>query len=608
MIVELRAGQRGRLRRLLILIPALMLLGACQAGGTISSTATPKSVNFPVLLPTLADAGEIAPRATPDLAQLPLLAAHLQRVQTALSQPIPILTLTEGLDEAQTQAQKLAVNDSRFQGYLRDQKTQAPLRNEVFGVYPLRASDITPQIAACATNPCYRVELYNYAMNFYLAAVVDLKQNAVLNVFGFENTQPDIPDALTQIAIEIATNSPEVKHTLENSSQTKGAIMANTKTALNGTVCERARHLCVAPTFVVGDQALWAIVDLTDGRLVGTRWTDVGRTRSITEKELQNDSILRHYCQQETALEQDGWRMNYMLTSSDGLRISGVSFQDVPILQSAKLVDWHVSYSVPDGFGYSDAVGCPVFSQAAVIAVQPPSVEPIEVNGEVVGFALKQEFWSELWPQPCNYFYAQRYEFYRDGRFRPVVMSVGRGCGDNGTYRPVTRIAFADGNYTFSQWNGMAWDDWQHEDWRLAADVPATTDGYQFRLRNAAGGYYIEPGIGQFGDGGRGDNAFMYITLHHTDRDEGDADMPTIGPCCNTDYQQGPEKFINATPEPISDSPLVMWYVAQLHNDDTPGAEYCWAETVPENGLYIPREYPCLSGPMFVPLTAVSAP
>ena len=614
MIMQPRAEQRQQwerimpLARLLIFTAALILLGACQPAGTTTSTATPNAVNFPVLLPTLVDVGQIAPRATPDLAQLPLLAAYLQRVQAALSQPVPILTLTDGLDAAQTQAQQLAVNDSRFHDYLRDQKTQAPLRNEIFGVYPLRASDITEQVAACATDTCYRVEMYNYALNFYLAAVVDLQKQAVLNVFGFENAQPDIPPALTQIAIEIATNAPDVKHAVQNSPTTEGAVMANTKTALNGTVCERARHLCVAPTFVIGDRALWAIVDLTAGTLVGTRWTDVGTTRPVTEKELQNDAILRRYCQQQTLLDQDGWHLYYTLTSSDGLRISDVSFQNTPVIESAKLVDWHVSYSVPEGFGYSDAVGCPVFSQAAVIAVKPPSIEPIEVNGSVVGFALKQDFWSDSWPQPCNYFYAQRYEFYKDGRFRPVVINVGRGCGNNGTYRPVTRIAFAPTNFTFSQWNGTSWEDWQHEDWRLASDVPTEADGYQFRLKNGTGGYYIEPSTGQFGDGGRGDNPYLFVTVHHADQDEGDSDMPTIGPCCNTNYLQGPEKFINATPELLADNALVVWYVAQIHNDDTPGKEYCWADTVPQNGIYVAREYPCPAGPMFVPLSASTTP
>ncbi len=576
------------------------MLTACQLTTDPANPAGISLANLPTLEPTPTDPGLIAPRATPNLEQLPLLAAHLQRVQNMLKQSVPILPLTDGLDKNQQLAQNIAINNQLFQRYVRDEK--GTLRNEIFGVYPVRASDISEKTAACSLSSCYRVEMYNYALNLYTAAIVDLPTATVLNIVGYDNTQPDIPTSLVDIALEIAVNSPEVTKTFGYTPETKDAVMANTKTALNGTTCERSRHLCVAPTFVVDGQALWAIVDLTEGSLVGVRWTSVGSTTPVTEKNLENESIVRLYCQQNTQLERDGWSLNYILTSSDGLRISDVNFQNAPILESAKLVDWHVSYSSAEGFGYSDAVGCPVFSQAAVIAVQPPTVEDILLDGTTVGFALKQEFWSELWPQPCNYFYEQRYEFYTDGRFRPVVSSLGRGCGDDGTYRPVTRLAFAN-PYTFSEWNVSTWKDWTNEGWRLAADGSADQSGNQFRLSSPSGGFYIAPSSGQFADGGRGDNPYVYVTLHHPDVDEGDSDMPTIGPCCNADYQQGPEKFIDAAPEPIADSPLVLWYVPQLHNDDSPGKEYCWANSVLQNGVYVPVDYPCPSGPMFIPIT-----
>jgi len=112
----------------------------------------------------------------------------------------------------------------------------------------------------------------------------------------------------------------------------------------------------------------------------------------------------------------------------------------------------------------------------------------------------------------------------------------------------------------------------------------------------------LEPGNGQFSDAGRGDNAYVYVTRFHADRDEGEADLNTIGPCCNNDYKQGPEKFIEPVPENISGTQLVIWYVAQMKNDDTPGRQYCWAEAYLENGVYKTRTYPCFSGPMFVPV------
>lgn len=590
----------------IIIIFALILLAACQPSAP--NTAVPtgstsqNAVVFPTASPDLSDSAFIAPYLTPDLDQLPLLGAYMQQVQVSLQRPVPILMLSGGLDDAQKQAQTIAVNDNRLLQYTRDAQTGAPLRNEIFGVYPVRASDITAQIPTCTNDTCYRVEMYNYAQNFYLAAFVDLQTQSVVSVLGYENSQPDIPPHLTAVALEIAVNAPEIQQALGYTPETTEALMANTKTALNRTVCERSHHLCVAPTFVLESRAIWAIVDLTVGVLIGIRWTDVGSTTAITEKSLANEAIMHTYCQQETALEQDGWRLNYTLTSSDGLRISDVQFEGKPVLESVKVVDWHVSYSSTDGFGYSDAIGCPVFSQAAVIAMEPPTIEPILEADEITGFALIQGFKSEGWPLACNYYYEQRYEFYKDGRFRPVASNLGRGCGNDGTYRPVTRIVPAGDHYTFSQWDGSAWKNWLMEGWGLAADVPADPQGYQFQYRNETGGYYIVPSTGQFADGGRGDNPYVYITKRHTDRDEGDSDMPTIGPCCNVDYQQGPERFINSTPEAVEDSSLVLWYVAQMHNDDTAGSEYCWAATGLEDGVYVPQKYPCASGPMFIPI------
>ena len=117
----------------------------------------------------------------------------------------------------------------------------------------------------------------------------------------------------------------------------------------------------------------------------------------------------------------------------------------------------------------------------------------------------------------------------------------------------------------------------------------------------------MEPGNGQFGDKGRGDNAYFYVTRLHAHVDEGETDLVSIGPCCNTDYRQGPEKFIDNSPENIENQPLVLWYVAQMKNDDRKGQEYCWAESYLEQGVYKTRAFPCVSGPMFVPVNYTKA-
>lgn len=567
---------------------ACLILSACTA----PASTTP---------PTSTEPGALAPRATLDL---PALATRAAQVQAALNQDPPILLLS-GLDDERRLAQDIAVRDPRFLEDVRDPQTNAPLRSEIFGVYPTRESDYTDSATdACRQAQCYRVEMYNYAKNLTTTAIVDVQSQTSLKVNKIVESQPDLPPALTDLAVQIATNSPEVAEALGFQPGPDAATMANIKTALNRTLCERSRHLCVAPTFIVAGRALWAIVDLTDGALVGVRWTELGASggQPVTEQSLQNEVVSARFCETNTRLERDGWQMDYILTSSDGLRLSDVRLNGQPVLYSAKLVDWHVSYSAAEAFGYSDAIGCPVFSQASVVAFGGPTVTDIRQGDRVVGFALEQTYRSDDWPLPCNYYYEQRYEFYTDGRFRIVAGNVGRGCGDNGTYRPVLRIAMPD-DYTFAQWNGSAWNDWTAEQWTQQDGSPYTTEGYQYRLLNADGqGYTIEPGNGQFGDGGRGDNALVYVTRRFPDRDEGESDLITIGPCCNADYRQGPEKFIEPSPDPIADSPLVIWYVAQLKNDDTPGQEYCWADSVLESGMYVAKEWPCYAGPMFTPI------
>ncbi len=569
------------------------LLRLSVVGGLLAACAT-----TPTPAPTTV--AELLPESAPTV-EVPAFATRLAQVQAALQAPIPVLLL-EGLSQPQQVAQSLAVTDPRVVQYFGDPNTGLAMRNEVFNVHPFRASDVTEATVACQQAECYRVEVYNYAYNLTTVAVVDVTSRVVLAVNYFSDTQPDVNQTHTDLALAIVKATlakPGLAASLGIAPDAANALMASTKTALNDTRCERSRHLCVAPTFVSGDRALWAIVDLTEGRLVGVRWTELGRTsgQPITEQSLQNEVVMRDFCDQTSTLARDGWALSYGLTSSDGLRLAEVRFNDRPVLASAKLVDWHVNYSQSDGFGYSDAVGCPVFSAAAVVALKGP-----EVGDLPGGFALTQEFRSEIWPLPCNYSYQQRYEFYTDGRFRVVVVSLGRGCGTDGTYRPVIRIQPAAEALTFAEWDGAMWQPWAEEGWQLqSAEAAFTPEGYQYRYTDAAGsGYFIEPGRGQFGDGGRGDNAWVYVTRYHADKDEGESDLITIGPCCNTDYQQGPEKFIE--PERIEAAPIVIWYVAQLKNDGEPGREYCWADTVLENGVYVPRVWPCAAGPMFVPV------
>jgi len=534
---------------------------------------------------------------------LAAVSEQLKMNAAVLNSALPIIKL-KGLSNDKASAQDLAIADPQFQANLFDKSSKKAFRNEIFNVYESRPQEVPP---AYQGKVLYKVEMYNYGLNLSTTAMVDVASRKVVSINEAPQSQPDIPTYLKDLAMQIAAHNPQVIAALGYQPNESQALMANTKTALNNSRCERSLHLCVAPTFIKDDKALWVIVDLTEYRVVGIRWTNTGTTGSVkrvSERSLKFDKIMECYCKKVTALQKQSWKLNYVLTTSDGMRISEVYYNDKLIINNAKLVDWHVSYSNTDGFGYSDAVGCPEFSQAAVVAVTEPRVSDIVENGQVLGFALEQNFSSEQWPKPCNYNYLQRYEFYLDGRFRAAAASLGRGCGNNGTYRPVARIDFAGSTNSFSEWDGKQWKDWEKEQWRLQnAQTVYTPEGYQYRiLDNSGTGFYLEPGKGQFHDGGRGDNAYVFVTLKHADKDEGDKDLVTIGPCCNIDYHQGPEKFIEPVAEPIKSTSIVIWYVAQMKNDDTKGHEYCWAESYLENGAYKTHVYPCMSGPMFIPV------
>lgn len=596
------------MRRYILWLCAALLLAGC------ASTATPSPA--PTAVPTAArpqpaateEPGTLARPLSREalLAAVPALAERAARFEAALASDQPILLFASG-DEQQQRAQEIAVADPDMQYFARDPQTGGPLRSEIMIVRPVLPSDLTDATQFCADQPCYRVEMYNYAANATAVAIVEMVRESVLDVSYFPNTQPEVPAYLGDLAAQIAVNSPEVAAALGFEPGRDQAGMPGVKTALNDTLCERSHHLCVAPTFIVGDRALWAIVDLTDERLVGTRWTSLGSGGGavVTEKSLQDAVIMAQYCEKPNPLTRDGWDLDFMLTSSDGLQVSDVRFQGEPVLDSAKLVDWHVSYSGTDGFGYSDATGCPVFSTASVVAFDAPYVEDIVENGQVVGFALSQDFRNDLWPQPCNYRYVQRYEFYSDGRFRVGGSVLGQGCGNNGTYRPVVRIALAteaEGSQaaSFADWDGAAWRPWTEEQWVLQDEnTPLTSEGFQFRIEASNGQtYFVEPNRGQLPDGSRGDNAYTYVTVAAPG--EGDADLLTIGPCCNEDHRQGPEQFMEP-PQSLAGEDLVMWYVPRLKNDDTPGAEYCWVTTEIVDGEQVNNIHPCAFGALFVP-------
>lgn len=542
------------------------------------------------------------------LNRVPALKQYWQRVEESLKQT-PSVLLLENLSGKAVLAQKTALTFPPFLQFTQHPKTHEPLRNEIMTVRPVLPEDFTGEMGKCAETQCYRVEMYNYFYNNSTIAFVDVNNEKVLGITRLSNAQPDLNKPLINLAKQIANTAPEVRDALGTDVKLPDPVMAPIKTALKNSRCERSHHLCVAPTFLLEDKALWAIVDLTDGRLVGTRWTDLGESGPpivVSERSLENEYVFYNYCEHEHHLARGDWSMDYVITGSDGLQITKVKYKGQQVIRNAKLLDWHVSYSSREGFGYSDATGCPMFSSAVVIAFNAPQTEAIMKDGKAVGFALTQDFRQPPWPTPCNYRYVQRYEFYNDGRFRVAAADYGRGCGTDGTYRPVIRIDVdAEGAgqaETIAEWKAGRWQNWDKETWRLQDKAELTEAGYQYRFTGKNGkGFYIEPSTGQFGDGGRGDHAFTYATVYHKDKDEGEQGTVTLGTCCNVDHRQGPEAF-QAPAESLKDKNLVFWYVPQLKNDGAKGSEYCWADTRVENGLPNIKVWPCYAGPMFTPV------
>ena len=588
-----------------LLIPILLLFTfSCKSDKNDNSDQQNKQIDKHIVLAKPIPVKEM-------ITKVPELAYYHKKLMESLQNDPPVLLLDESeiRDEKQKKAQQLALSNPDFIRDVYHKETKEPIRNEIMNVREALPSDI-PKNVKCEKENCYRVSMYNYFWNSTTIALVDVKRDRILNVKHIIDGQAELNKRLTDIAINIAINSPEVIEALGINPEEKEATMSNVKTALNGTKCERSKHLCVAPTFLnhINKRALWAIVDLTDWKLVGIAWTELGEYGPIpktTEMEIQNEFVMEHFCEQNNDTTFGDWKVNYRLTSSDGLEVFDVKYKNNTVIRSSKIVDWHVSYLYKEGMGYSDATGCPMFSSSAVVAFNGPYVENIlDEGGKRNGYALVQDFRSPIWPAPCNYRYQSRFEFYDDGRFRITGVNHGRGCNTDGVYKPVFRmdIVASEGAQNFSTWDGNKWDKWNNEKWVDQKDAKYTKEGYWMRLASEKGnGYYIEPGNGQF-EHNRGDSAFLYVSVWHSDIDEGDTDMVTMGTCCSYDYKQGPEKYL-VPAENLDKEHFIIWYVPRMHNDNSKNNEYCWATTVVENGKMEIKTWPGIVGPMFIPFT-----
>lgn len=495
-------------------------------------------------------------------------------------------------------AQELALASSEFIRDVFYKETGQPLHNEITGIRQLSNQEILDFKINLPAADCYRVEMYNYFYNATAIAIVDVRNRRVLGVNHMPAAAPENNKRIEGLAAQVAIHYTEVAEQLNTS---VGQFPSDYKLSIQDSKCERTRHYCVAVVFEKADKKLWIIVDINDWMVIGWQWIEnetKDRPVVVSQRTIQNAFVMEDYCNKDNKVEKEKWDITYTLTSSDGLEIKNVKFKGKEVIHSAKLVDWHVSYTFNDGFGYSDAIGCPMYSAAAVVAFS--GAEIVDLEGGA--FALIQDFRSPVWPLACNYRYQNRYEFYPDGSFRITGVNLGIGCGADGQYRPVFRIDMGSTNESFAHWDGQNWQEWDIENWNLQDGKSTyTPEGYLYKMTTNAGGYFIEPGNGQFGDGGRGDNAYTYITVKNEGKGEGELDMSTFGECCNTDYHQGPEIFM-APAEKLAGNELIIWYVPQMFNDNKIGEKYCWAAVEVNNmGKANFKTWQGVIGPKFIP-------
>jgi hypothetical protein len=369
-------------------------------------------------------------------------------------------------------------------------------------VLPLGAQ-VTQDSLACALSACRLVEIYDFDADATVSAIVDLEANLVRDVLYQPRVRPLPNRRLIDLAFEVARGSPDFIREL-------GRVPAADElspmpSGVPGSPCDSG-HICLAATAPQGRSRVWAVVDVTEGKMIAVLRTpapDADNNRTAYAPAQPSD------CPASGAVNRGGWSLSYETTSSDGLRVYGATYLGVHVLTSAKIVEWHVDYG---SAGYVDQIGC---GATLLVPHGATQVNDLMNGPDVAGFELVQDFRMGSWGSICNYRYEQRDQFYNDGRFRIIGEAFGQGCSTSGIYRPVMRIDLGPAGpagETFDVWNGAGWQRQAVEGWWSQA-APYSPQGYKWRLSNIGGqGYFIEPGQGQFGDGGRGDFAYVYAT------------------------------------------------------------------------------------------------
>ena len=412
---------------------------------------------------------------------------------------------------ARAQAEALALADARVQARLHDH------RAEVLADLPL-GQQLTPDSLACALSACQLVEIYDFDANATVSVIVDPAAGRVRDVLYQPGVRPSPNERLLDLARSLALSSPDFIRELGR--QPAPDELTPMVSGVPGTACDQG-HLCLAATAPQGRSLVWAVVDVTAAKLVDVLRTPIP---AQTPGAATAGPAAGAGCPAGGSVTRGGWSLSYETTSTDGFRVYSASYLGVPVLTSAKIVEWHVDYG---STGFVDAVGC----ESYIFPYGDTQVNDLMSGPTVIGFELVQDFRQSAWGTICNYRYEQHDQFYDDGRFRIVGKAFGQGCATNGIYRPLMLLDLGlagAGGDSFQAWNGAAWQPQPMEGWWAQAAHYAPP-GYAWRVSDQGGqAYFVEPGQGQFGDGGKGDFAYIYATQHHPAEGDTDLGSPNI--------------------------------------------------------------------------------
>ncbi|HFC12695.1 MAG TPA: hypothetical protein ENJ56_07615, partial [Anaerolineae bacterium] len=442
-----------------------------------------------------------------------------QTIQSSAAGNTTVPLAEKAISAEQSQAQTVALTSRALS------RSNLSARTEVFQIAPL--PNFRPnQRDLCATATCYQVDIYDYETGRATTVIVDITNSQILDIFQLENSHPMYSEAVALRAKALMINNAEVVEAVGRPIQSKEIMLMDGYHAdVEG--CD-GRNLCLTNVFVVDSGNVWVTVNMQKNEVAGIWWTSraLDGAEAGRLKETESADTRGGFCNDTYSHTAGGWDVNYRISNTDGLYAYNISYQGETVVDSIKLVEWHADYTVQNTSGggptgFVDYTTCGVGSGSGfpIVAYVAPEIRPITEMGQQIGFEIVQDYRMSSWGNTCNYRYEQHYQFYNDGRWRVVGGSYGRGCGnaqlEEAVYRPVLRIDLTPAvtGEHFDYWDSTAnnWTESTFEDWfgegrpgHNGDRFPANSDGYAFRIRGGVKDYYIEPGIGQFKDGGTG--------------------------------------------------------------------------------------------------------